>query len=435
MSKPVIICVDDEKIILDSLEEQLLREFGDKYRLEIAESGEEGLEIIEELVAQNALIPILISDQLMPSLKGDEFLIKAHRLIPDTHKILLTGQAGAEAIGNAVNNANLYRYIGKPWEKSDLLLTVQEAVRSYLQNLEIAEKNKALRDTNKAFEKFVPRGFLKYLDKRKITEFRLGDGIEKEMTVLFSDMRSFTSISEHMTPMELFSFLNRYLGDISPIIRKHGGFVVTYIGDAIMALFPEDSESAIKCGVEMQGALHKYNQPGLMKGQEPVRIGIGINTGNVLLGIIGESERWEGAAISEVVNIASRLESLTKICGASIIVSKTTLDRIQTKEKYSCLSLGNIIVRGKSEPLQIYEIYDGELPEVREFKSKIKNSFEEGLRLYQNAEFTKAREYFRKNLEHNGMDRASFLYLEKCEYYIQIPPPPEWDGSINPLIK
>ncbi|MCA1994490.1 MAG: PAS domain S-box protein, partial [Coleofasciculus sp. S288] len=152
MGKPTIICVDDERVVLLSLRDQLKHYLGSNYSIELAESGEEALEIFAELRDEGIDIPVVISDQIMPGMKGDELLIKIHAHYPKTLKILLTGQASVEAVGNAVNAANLYRYIAKPWDETDLCLTVSEAIRSYLQDKELADKNKELAEKNAALQ-------------------------------------------------------------------------------------------------------------------------------------------------------------------------------------------------------------------------------------------------------------------------------------------
>ncbi len=154
MDKPAILCVDDEKIILISLKEQLKRHFGEDYNIEIVESGEEALEIIHELQEDNVELPTVIADQIMPGLKGDQLLKEIHAVMPQTLKILLTGQANADAVGNAVNYANLYRYIAKPWEEADLILTVTEALRSYFQDKKLEEQNAVLQQLNRELEEF-----------------------------------------------------------------------------------------------------------------------------------------------------------------------------------------------------------------------------------------------------------------------------------------
>lgn len=144
MSKPVILCVDDEDVVLISLRDQLTHYLGNEYTVEIAESGEEALEVLEELLQKGIEIPLIISDQIMPGIKGDELLIKVHDRYPNALKIFLTGQADAAAVGNAVNNANLYRYIAKPWDEADLKLTVTKALYSYARDKQITEQNKLL---------------------------------------------------------------------------------------------------------------------------------------------------------------------------------------------------------------------------------------------------------------------------------------------------
>jgi len=139
VNTPVIVCVDDEKTILNSLEMELMDALGDQYLIETAESGIEALEIIEELLAEGIELPLVISDQIMPSMKGDELLTQVHAITPKTLTILLTGQADAEAVGRAVNSANLYRYIPKPWESTDLSMTITKALKSYFQDKKLAQ--------------------------------------------------------------------------------------------------------------------------------------------------------------------------------------------------------------------------------------------------------------------------------------------------------
>ena len=151
MKRPVILCVDDQKEILDSLEEQIGRRLGDDFVVELAEGGEEALELIEDLIDEGEQkLAVIVSDHLMPGMKGDEFLISAHAIVPDTLKVLLSGQASLEAVRNVINEAKLYRYVEKPWEEDDLMLTIEEASKSYMQNLQLVEYNRLLRLLNQA---------------------------------------------------------------------------------------------------------------------------------------------------------------------------------------------------------------------------------------------------------------------------------------------
>ena len=148
MDKPIILCVDDEKSVLNALRDEIKFELGNDFSIEISESGEEGLNILQEFISFGIDIPVIISDQLMPGMKGDEFLTEVYQLNPAIRTILLTGQATAESVGNAVNKARLYRFISKPWDGKDLLLTVREAAKSYFTDAELDARIKTLNDIN-----------------------------------------------------------------------------------------------------------------------------------------------------------------------------------------------------------------------------------------------------------------------------------------------
>jgi serine phosphatase RsbU (regulator of sigma subunit)/CheY-like chemotaxis protein len=155
VEKPIILCVDDEKSVLNGLRDELKFELGEKYSIEISDSGKEALLVLEDIWQQGIEVPVIISDQLMPEMKGDEFLIEVHKRKPEIRKILLTGQATAEAVGNAVNKARLYRYIAKPWDVKDLVMTVEQAAHSYMQDLELEDRLKVLEDLNTSVQELA----------------------------------------------------------------------------------------------------------------------------------------------------------------------------------------------------------------------------------------------------------------------------------------
>jgi signal transduction histidine kinase len=155
MEQPVILCVDDDLFFLGSLEETLKRNFGKEYIIEGATTGEEALGILEELYQEKVDVPVIISDQAMPDMKGVDLLIRVYQKYPEILTVMLTGQANAEDVGKAVNYANLYRYISKPWEENDLILTVKEAIRSYFQEKNLAETNQILKQLNASLEQKV----------------------------------------------------------------------------------------------------------------------------------------------------------------------------------------------------------------------------------------------------------------------------------------
>jgi CheY-like chemotaxis protein len=152
MEKQVILCVDDDRALLDAIRSELQVSFSKTHIIEVADSGEEGLEVLEEYKNANLETPVIISDHLMPGMKGDEFLIEAHKKVPYAKKIMLTGQASSKAVGNAINKASLYRFLAKPWNSEDLKLTVEQAVRSYTIEKEIQERAQLLNEANHSLQ-------------------------------------------------------------------------------------------------------------------------------------------------------------------------------------------------------------------------------------------------------------------------------------------
>ena len=281
---------------------------------------------------------------------------------------------------------------------------------------------------NEANARFVPKQFLEYLGKDSIADIQLGDQVQKEMTVLFSDIRSFTSISEQMTPKENFNFLNNYLGYMEPVIRNNNGFVDKFMGDSIMALFPDNTEDAINAAIEMRIKLIEFNHIISQFGQTPIDSGIGIHTGSLMLGIVGGEGRMEGTVISDAVNLASRLEGLTKLYGSSIIITEETLIKISDPTSYHYRFLDIVKVKGKKEAVYIFEITDGDPEDIRELKAKTKDLFTQAIQAYKSKEFTQALDAFKEVVDINPSDMASLQYIQRCQKFIDLGFPDDWDG-------
>jgi class 3 adenylate cyclase/CheY-like chemotaxis protein len=363
MSKPAIVCVDDERIVLVSLRDQLQRHFGRDYYIEIAQSGDEAIEIFQELTEEENEVPLIISDHIMPGMKGDQLLRELHQQHPKTLSILLTGQADAKAVGNAVNYANLYRYIAKPWNEIDLSMSVTEALRRYFRDKKLAEQNDILRqmndeleEVNQAYERFVPVEFTNFVGKKSIIEVELGDQVSKKMAVMFSDIRSFTTLSETMSPQENFNFINAYLKRVSPQIRNNNGFIVKYLGDGIMAIFPNGVDDAIRAGIAKLKQVAKYNIRRQQQGFQKISIGIGIHVGHMMVGMVGERARMQGDAFSDHVSLAEELEGLTKSYAVSFIISQDALNDLPQPHQYDIRFLDKIIIGGRKEAMGIYEV-------------------------------------------------------------------------------
>ena len=201
--------------------------------------------------------------------------------------------------------------------------------------------------------------------KGSITEVQLGDHVAMNLTILFADIRAFTSLSEKMSPQENFNFLNNYLRRMEPVIDTHGGFVDKYIGDCIMALFDRRPDDAIESGIVMMKHLAELNEEVERQGKEPFEIGIGVNWGEMMLGTIGATGRMEGTVISDAVNTASRVESLTKIYGTALLVTEAVFERLESPSRFSVRILDRVRVKGREEPVVIYEVLDALSHDVR----------------------------------------------------------------------
>ena len=268
-----------------------------------------------------------------------------------------------------------------------------------------------LRKMNISLERFVPREFLRYLNKSSLDEIDLGDHSAQHMTVLFSDIRSFSRISEKLPPEETFRFINTYLERVVPSIRSHGGFVDKYLGDGVMALFPEDADAALSCAVDMQRRISAFNQEQAGKWLEPVSAGVGIHSGLLMLGTIGEKERMDGTVISDAVNLASRLEGLTKEYEIGIAVSEQIINGLSERSAWRSRYLGRIGVKGKREHVSVFEIYDGDPEDLILRKDSIRDAFEEAISSFYRQDFPAAMAGFRSVLETLPRDEPSHHYI------------------------
>jgi hemerythrin len=269
----------------------------------------------------------------------------------------------------------------------------------------------------KAYSRFVPRQFLNLLGIEDIRKVELGQQVERKMTVLFADIRSFTALSETMSPQENFNFLNSYLVQMEPVIAAHGGFIDKYIGDAIMALFPDSPDQALHCSLAMLQRLEEYNDGRQRAGYRPIRIGIGINTGIVILGTVGGAERMDGTVIGDAVNLAARLERMTKEYRASVLISEYTLYSLDKPELWSIRFLDRTFVRGKQGTQSVFEVFNCEPAPLREAKHQHQKHFDQALAYYHFDDILGAREQLLTYIAMVPDDTAAHAYLERCETF------------------
>lgn len=284
---------------------------------------------------------------------------------------------------------------------------------------------------SEAYYRFVPQQFLNFLGKESILDVQLGDHEEMSMSVLLTNIRSFSVMSQSMTPEENFNFINSFLSQIGPTVRENNGFIDKYLGGGVMALFADAPEDSVKSAINMRKRLDEYNSGRKKAGYKSIEIGIGIHTGKLMLGVIGEEKRLEGTVISDNVNLSLILEVLTDRFGAPIIISDDTYKSISKPVKYHNRTLGLIRVEGKNDPIRIYDVFEGDHDIDRKLKQKTKKAFEEGIEFYQCGRFYDARGKFVEVIKENRADKAAKIYFLLCDEYARTGSPEGWDGTLN----
>ena len=301
-----------------------------------------------------------------------------------------------------------------------------DAVKTREQDLTAA--NQKLESLLQAYGRFVPHEYLRFLRKDSITDVVLGDHVSKVMAIMFSDIRSFTALSENMTPQESFNFINAYLGYVSPEIRRHHGLVMKFMGDGLMAIFPDGADDAVQSGIAYLHQVRQYNQEREAAGEDPIAVGIGIHVGPMMVGMVGEEHRMQGDALSGNVTLTSRIEGLTKYYGVLLLISQQTYENLTNPDQHNLRFLDRAIVKGRSEPIDVYEVLDAELEAVKQLKLHTQADFSQGLTHYRNGALEEARKSFARVLVHHPTDATAALYLERIKLLMERGIPPDWNG-------
>ena len=273
-----------------------------------------------------------------------------------------------------------------------------------------------LLSTNEALRRFIPGEFFTLLKRNGVDDIRLGDQIEQDMAIMFSDIRSFTSLAERLGAAKTFEFLNDYFGRVGEVIRENGGFVDKYLGDGFIALFPRSPESALKAAIGMQRVIAEFNASRPDGHARPIEVGIGLNFGPLILGTVGEEHRMDTTVIADSVNLCSRLEALSKSYGKGTIVPVEFLERTGKADAYHWRRLGLIRVKGRRAAVEIAHVYDG-LPEAdfNLFEST-KERFERALYAYRNGGYGTALAEFGKLVRENPNDPAVFTFMKEIDH-------------------
>lgn len=296
---------------------------------------------------------------------------------------------------------------------------------------EAQEREEAIRKIHEVTTRFVPYEFISALGRENLTEVVLGDQIEREVTVFFSDIRDYTTLSETMTPEENFRFVNAFNRRVGPRIYHHNGFINQYLGDGIMAIFPGTPAEALAASVEIQQNVRQYNAERGEAGRKPIAVGIGLHTGPLIMGITGDHQRMEATTIADTVNTASRIESLTKYFGAKILLSGDSLNKIKAdpdSQDFGLRYLGQVQVKGKYEPVSIFECFDGDVEEQIMRKSETQSLFEEAMRNYLAQDFDASLRLLGELLTRNPLDLPAQLMSKRIQNHQQNGLPEDWKG-------
>lgn len=284
-------------------------------------------------------------------------------------------------------------------------------------------RNDAVSRLHEASKRFVPFEFLALLGKRELPEVQQGDEVEKRMTVFFLDVRSFTTIVEGMRPRETMAFVNGFFARMGVAIEQHGGFIDKFMGDGMMALF-EREDAAVDAAIGCLRALSIYNAARATRGEGAIGVGIGLHTGPLMLGTVGGGNRLSCTVLGDSVNLASRIEGMTKAFGASILMTGET--RAALPETVETRRLGRVAAKGKRVPVELYEVLDGLTPDERLRKLATRDAIEDGVTRWEAGDFAGARACF----EASPADPVASLYLGLLEGARE-PAPEGWDGAVR----
>lgn len=279
-----------------------------------------------------------------------------------------------------------------------------------------------------AQRRFVPVQFLSSLGHADIAAVGLGEFVARDMSVLFADLRQFTPLVERLGPQTVIALLNGYFSRVSEPIAKAGGFIDSFNGDEIMALFPMPADRAVEAGVHMRRALAGFNLESLAQGGPELDMGVGINTGPLVLGTVGSAERLKCSVVGDTVNTAARIEQLTKRYRAPFLIGEDTCAALKQPARFSLRAIDRVAAKGKMQPITLYEVLDGETGERRARKESTRDLLSGGRQAYMARDFTTAGRMFGEAQAMDPEDAVLAILGRRAQAYAQAPPPAEWAG-------
>ncbi|MBF0279565.1 MAG: HAMP domain-containing protein [SAR324 cluster bacterium] len=284
----------------------------------------------------------------------------------------------------------------------------------------------------KTFQLFVPSQFLRYIAHDGVENVKLGNAKQEIASVLFLDIRSFTTRTENMRPQGVLDFLNELFHNINPSIEQEG-FIDKFIGDAVMAIFEEEmdpihrekgAKPSVMAALGILASLKKYN----LERDSAIRVGIGINTGPIIFGTVGSSSRMDSTVLGNTVNVASRVENLTKQYEVNLLITDATLASLGESPPFLIREIDKVRVKGKQEAITIYEVFDEDEENIRNAKLNFRDEFQQGLQLYQSKKWEESLKLFESIQTNYPEDRLIGIYIERCRSFMHHSPSEDWDG-------
>ena len=283
---------------------------------------------------------------------------------------------------------------------------------------------------NIAASRFVPSEWLELLGKETIADLSLGDHFSRTMSVMFSDSRSFTDMSEDMSPRENFEFVNEYLRRVSPLITSNSGMIVKFLGDGIMSVFPHTPEDGINSGIATLREVQQYNQFRENRSLKEIEVGIGLNTGPMMVGMVGYDKRIQGDAFSDAVNLTSRIESLTKVYGVSFLITDETRASLSTPDSYDIRFVDRVRVRGKRQSLDLFEVFSADSPLQLDLKRETAEIYQSAVDSYYHGEYKIAQSCLFSVLQKNPADKVAWHHLLRATRALEEGASDGWEATV-----
>jgi two-component system sensor histidine kinase ChiS len=388
-------------------------------------------EAVAEITAQR--VDVLVVDVQQPSqdvlaLMRAATLANVRRPVP----VVITGSQAAADRVEACLQRGATDYLMTPFDarRPSLIVRRLKALGAGARSAPKLEAAPARPAAGDDIHRFIPREFLQLLARKSLSDVRLGDHVERQMTVFFTDIRSFTNLAESMSPRDNFKFLASFLHNVTPIIRQAGGFVDKYLGDGVLALFPGEPAQAVLAATQVQRQIARYNSGRQRAGYRDVRVGIGLHYGTLMLGTIGTADQMQTTVISDAVNIAARLEGMTKTFDINVVLSGSVTAALPLDHPFKLRGLGSVTAKGKTESIEVFECYDTDPENLVELKTTLMPQWNAGMEAFREGKLVRAGRVFARIAELNPADTVAAYFRDRSsldvagQYRGRV-----WDGS------